>query len=69
MPEDQAALRRFSAGLMQLFPAHMADAASRLCAYVFRSAFADPIREAIVAQGLLPAPTPGTFCDVLVQFR
>ena len=69
MPEYQAALRRFSAGLMQLFPAHMADAASRLCAYVFRSAFADPIREAIVAQGLLPAPTPGTFCDVLVQVR
>lgn len=69
MPKYQAALRRFSAGLMQLFPPHLADAGKRLSAYVFRSAFADPIREAIVEKGLLPAPTPGTFCDVLVQFK
>lgn len=69
MPKYQAALRRFFAGLMQLFPPHLADAGKRLSAYVFRSAFADPIREAIVRQGLLPAPTPGTFCDVLVQFK
>lgn len=69
MPKYQATLKRFSAGLMQLFPPHLADAGKRLSAYVFRSAFADPIREAIVRQGLLPAPTPGTVCDVLVQFK
>ncbi len=69
MPRYQAALKRFAAGLMKLFPAHLTDAGQRLSAYVFRSAFADPIREAIVAQSLLPAPTPGTSCDVLVQFK
>lgn len=69
MPAYQTALRRFAAGLMRLFPPHLTEAGQRLCAYVFRSAFADPIREAIVSQGLLPAPTPGTFCDVLVQFK
>lgn len=69
MPRYQAALRRFAAGLMPLFPPHLRDAGLRLCAYVFRSAFADPIRAAIVDQGLLPAPTPGTYCDVLIQFK
>ena len=69
MPPYQAALRRFSAGLMQLFPPHLADAGRRLSAYVFRSAFADPVHREILRLGLLPAPTPGTFCDVLVQFR
>ena len=69
MPAYQAALRRFSAGLMKLFPPHLTDPGKRLCAYVFRSAFADPIREAIVTQGLLPGPTPGTICDVLIQFK
>jgi len=67
MPRYQEALRRFTAGCLGLFPTHQADAARRLCAYVFRSAFADPIREAIVTVGLLPAPDPDTFCDVLVQ--
>lgn len=69
MPRYQAALRRFTAGCMQLFPSHLSDAAQRLCAYVFRSAFADPIRAEILRLGLLPAPTPGTYCDVLVQFK
>lgn len=69
LPRYQQALRVFSAGLMRLFPAHMEDAARRLCAYVFRSAFADPIREEILRLGMLPAPTEGAVCDVLVQFR
>lgn len=70
MPKYQAALAQFAAGLMRLFPPHLADAGKRLSACVFRSAFADPIiREAIVSRSLLPGPTPGTFCDVLIQFK
>lgn len=69
MPAYQTALRSFAAGLTPLFPSHMTDAAQRLCAYVFRSAFADPIRAAIVERGLLPAPTADAVCDVLVQFK
>ncbi|MBQ8200252.1 MAG: sigma-70 family RNA polymerase sigma factor [Clostridia bacterium] len=69
MPRYQAALRQFAAGCMQLFPPHLSDAGRRLCAYVFRSAFADPLREAIISRSLLPAPTKGQYCDVLVQFK
>lgn len=69
MPRYQAALTRFTHGLMPLFPAHLSDAGKRLSAYVFRSAFADPIYTAIIGQGWLLAPTPDTFCDVLVQFK
>lgn len=69
LPRYQAALRQFAAGYKQCFPAHMAEAVQRDCAYAFMSAFADPIFASITAQGLLPAPTPGTFCDVLVQFK
>ena len=69
MPRYQTALRRFAAGLRQRFPQHLSDACERLCAYVFRSAFADPILQEIVRRNLLPAPTPGAPCDVLVQFK
>ena len=69
MPRYQTALRRFAAGLRHCFPQHLSDACERLCAYVFRSAFADPILQEIARRDLLPAPTPGALCDVLVQFK
>lgn len=69
LPRYQAALRQFAAGYKRCFPAHMAEAVQRDSAYAFMSAFADPIHAAITGLGLLPTPTPGTFCDVLVQFK
>lgn len=69
MPRYQAALRAFAGGLVRLFPQQVRPAALRLSAYVFRSAFADPIRGEILRRGLLPAPTEGAVCDALIQFR
>lgn len=69
LPRYQAALRQFAAGYKRCFPAHMGEAVQRQCAYTFLSAFADPVQEEIVRLGLLPPPTKGSHCDVLVQFK
>lgn len=69
LPRYQAALQQFAAGYKRCFPAHMADAVQRQCAYTFLSAFADPVQEDILRLGLLSPPTQGSHCDVLVQFK
>lgn len=68
MPEYAACVNRFAAGYKQLFPAHLADDAARMCKSLFHGMYDFVVRHAC-RTGRWEAPPAGSVCDVLVQWK
>ena len=68
MPRYTALTRDFIAGYKKLFPRHLYDDADRMCHGLFRDLY-QVVAEYAVRSGKAAAPTPGTFCDVLLQYK
>lgn len=68
MPRYTALTRDFIAGYKKLFPRHLSDDADRMCRSLFRDLY-QVVAEYAVRSGKAAAPTPGTFCDVLLQYK
>ena len=68
MPEYLQCLNGFLKEYKKLFPKHLADDADRLCQNLFLGMFA-----VIAAYGQktdrIPTPSPGSYCDVMIQFK
>ncbi len=68
MPEYAACVNRFAVGYRQLFPAHLADDAARMCHSLFLGLYDFVLRYAM-RTGRWDAPPKGSVCDVLVQWK
>lgn len=63
------AVARYVDGYKKLFLAHIEDDVTRACNYMFLTIYATTICDMAKEKGLLASPSPGSVCDVLIQFK
>lgn len=68
MPEYSDLVMKFIAGLKKLIPRHLNDDVDRTGHNIFVGLYATVIKYA-QETGRIQMPSPGCFCDVLVQFK
>lgn len=68
MPEYTVCINRLAAGYRQLFPAHLADDAARMCQSLFHGMYDFVVRYARRTGRWAELPE-GSVCDVLVQWK
>ena len=68
MPAYSEAVNRFIAGYKKLFPKHLHDDADRMCHNMFLGLYAAVIEYAQKTTAI-PMPSPGCFCDIMIQLK
>ena len=68
MDDYSALAEKWIAGYKKLFPKHLSDDADRMCYSMFKDLYS-VIADYAVRTGAAAAPTPGSYCDVLLQIR
>lgn len=66
--EYKACVDKFLTGYKKLFPEHLRADANYMCSHMFFSMYSVIIAMA-QRNGEIERPTPGSFCDILVQYR
>jgi len=64
-----SAVARYVDGYKKLFPMQLEDDVTRACNYMFLTIYATTICDMAKEKGLLASPSPGSVCDVLIQFK
>ena len=68
MAEYSLLVDKFLDGYKKLFPKHLTDDADRTCQAMFKNLYSTIIAYAQRIDAI-ELPTPGCFCDVLLQFK